>query len=85
MQETKELLIKGVLNSASDTLMHFIYDHDLPLVCKTLNQQIVKQSCDLGKSFLECFRKEPNREIVEKLMNDDDFRNSNPLIKKLFG
>jgi hypothetical protein len=76
--------MKGMINAASDCLMRLIYDYKLPTGVQLIHRKIVQESTDLAKRFLECFRKEANKEIIEKLANDIEFVKSNPMLTQLF-
>lgn len=84
IQETKQFLLKGIINSAADCLMRLIYDYKLPAPVRVVNRKIVQQSSDMAKKFLDCFRKEENKEIIEKLAKDKEFVKSNPMLNQLF-
>lgn len=84
IQETKEFLLKGIINSAADCLMRLIYDYKLPSPIRIVNRKIVQQSSDMAKKFLDCFRNEANKSIIEKLAKDEEFVKSNPMLNQLF-
>ena len=83
IKETKEFLVKGVINSAADCLMRLVYDYKLPPQVQVINRKIVQESSDLAKRFLECFRNDANKEIIVKLANDQNFVKSNPMLNQL--
>ena len=84
IEKTKEFLMKGMINSAADCLMRLIYDYKLPLPVQLVNRKIIQESSDLAKRFLECFRKESNKSIIQKLANDENYIKSNPMLSQLF-
>ena len=84
VEETKELLLKGTINSAADKLMRFIYDYSLEEPFKRVNRKIIQETTEMGKKFLECFRKEENQQVIERVVIDKNLRDTNPLLKQLF-
>jgi hypothetical protein len=84
IEETKDFLVKGVINAAADCLMRLIYDYKLPAQIQIINRKIVQESSDLAKRFLECFRNEANKDIITKLAKDENFVKSNPMLNQLF-
>ena len=64
--------------------MRLIYDYKLPTQVQLIHRKIVQESTDLAKRFLECFRKESNKEIIRKLAEDPSFVKSHSMLSQLF-